>query len=269
MSSPLSTKHYAIRRARADTPSPRWVVTLYRRGAEICKAFCDQKYGSTEAALAAAIAFRDQVLADIPPLTLREMCAVVRRNNKTGVPGVHRLLNRGRPKWMAVLNLPDGRHPSRSFSIAKYGEEEAYRLAVAARAELLQQVEGYWLRSPYARQLAQALPVDDTPVIPALPRPSACADNPYRQVPASGQLGVTRVRLAVRDAHGRVTRYQYFWQAFLGQGGRRHSARFPIARLGEAEALQRALAQRRAWEAAYRSGRSVPDAPQYAPESNA
>jgi hypothetical protein len=53
--------------------------------------------------------------------------------------------------WQARLKLLDGRQPTRSSAVKKFGNEEAYRRAVAARQQLLELVaDKPFLHSPTA-----------------------------------------------------------------------------------------------------------------------
>ena len=89
-------------------------------------------------------------------ISLRDFCALKRSSNTSGVPGVHYLRTVRQPSgiWQAWVKLPDGGKIHRSFSVLRFGETEAFRLAVAARAELLQLVaERPYLRHPIAKRL--------------------------------------------------------------------------------------------------------------------
>ena len=55
--------------------------------------------------------------------------------------------------WQARLKFSDGKQPTRSFAVKKFGYREAYRCAVAARQQLLELVaDKPFLRSPTAWQ---------------------------------------------------------------------------------------------------------------------
>lgn len=57
----------------------------------------------------------------------------VNSNNESGCNGVSRRERGERSAWEANWRELDGRHVTRSFSIARWGDEEARRLAIAAR----------------------------------------------------------------------------------------------------------------------------------------
>lgn len=107
------------------------------------KVFYDLSCGGSKEAKAAAIAWRDEQLAAIKALTLIEFHQQKRSNNVSGIPGVHFHKTPAQPLgfWQANIKTRDGTRVAKSFSVKKFGEREAYRLAVAARSELLAMVE--------------------------------------------------------------------------------------------------------------------------------
>lgn len=60
-----------------------------------------------------------------------------RFDNTSGYTGVHKLTVRGKDLFMARCNNLDGTRHSKSFSVGKYGREEALRLAVEYRDNYL------------------------------------------------------------------------------------------------------------------------------------
>ena len=134
---------YAIRRHRAAIKAWCWRVRFSRSGTHYSKTFYDLACGGTKAAKAQAIAWRDEQLAAIKALTMLEFHQQKRSNNMSGVPGVHFHKTSAQPLgfWQANIKSNDGRRVAKSFSVRKHGEREAFRLAVAARAELLGIVE--------------------------------------------------------------------------------------------------------------------------------
>jgi hypothetical protein len=134
---------YAIRREKAAKNAWRWRVQFIRRGELHSAHFYDLKYGGSKKALAAAIAWRNQKLQKLTPMTKREFHEQKRSNNTSGVPGVHFLRSKAQPRgsWQARVAFLDGRKTHRTFSIAKYGRRDAFALAVAARKRLLELVD--------------------------------------------------------------------------------------------------------------------------------
>lgn len=130
---------YAIFRLQAlPSGTKYWCVHFSRGGKMVYRRFYDPKHGGSAKARQAAIAWRDQQLTRIEPLTLVQFCQRRRGNNTSGVPGVHFLTSARQPQgiWQAKLKIA-GKSKSRSFSVGQYGYREAYELAVAARAQLL------------------------------------------------------------------------------------------------------------------------------------
>ena len=139
-----------------------WRVTIQRQGDIHVGHFSDGVYGGKQKALAAAKKYRDSLLAKHPPLTRRDYCQILRRNNRSGLAGVsfHAEVietNHGpveRRFWIARLPLEPWRTKLVKFSVAKYGAEEAFRRAVKARQEALERLGGNF--SPNAPRRAPA-----------------------------------------------------------------------------------------------------------------
>lgn len=146
---------YAISRLKRAKTAWQWRVHFRRRGKLHAKSFPDLKHGGRKKALVAAIAWRDARMGRVRPLGLREFNAMRRSNNTSGVAGVHFLRSRRQPLgyWQAKIKMPNGRKIHRSFSVRRFGERQAFRLAVAAREELLMRVENRpYLYSRIAKQ---------------------------------------------------------------------------------------------------------------------
>ena len=176
---------YAIfrREARENETTGRmngagWSVNLSRGGRSIQTSFHDATYGSKEAAFHVARAYRDAVLEVVPPLTNAAMRTLQRRNREPGtMPGVHFQPAIGnRPDyWIARIEVPiDMRVPgyvenpgpsrakrprrqiTRSFSIKRFGNDTARRMAEAERMRMLAALENAHepaLRSERAKEL--------------------------------------------------------------------------------------------------------------------
>ncbi|MDZ4251363.1 MAG: AP2 domain-containing protein [Sulfuritalea sp.] len=150
---------YAIHRRRAAIKAWYWRVNFRRRGKLYAKTFYDLTCGGSQAAKAQAIAWRDEQLAAIKALSLLEFHQQRRSNNLSGVPGVHFHKTPAQPVgfWQANIKCNDGKRVAKSFSVRKYGEREAFRLAVAARSELLTQIEDRpYLYHAMAKRLSAA-----------------------------------------------------------------------------------------------------------------
>jgi hypothetical protein len=118
-----------------------WNVHLRRGPQCFRKRFADSKHGGEEGALAAARAWRDE-LERLHPLMTKQEVIARKTPPASGRRGIYRVLIRQRRKdgsfianyvWDAGSPSWNGVARHRRFSVAKYGEEEAFRLAVAAR----------------------------------------------------------------------------------------------------------------------------------------
>ena len=134
-----------------------WRVTIQRRTRLYRQDFSDGRYGGHQQALEAAEAYRDTMLQAHPPLSKPEYCAILKKNNRSGVSGLTRVdrweLRRCRRVrrfcWEVQWPIGNGRSRHRKFSIFKYGEQGAYQLALAARETALQALASQTF-SPYA-----------------------------------------------------------------------------------------------------------------------
>lgn len=121
------------------TPAFGWWVRFKRKDKKIYQSFYDSKFGSKEQALAAAKIFRDAIEAEL------EIGKVSRgiggEQNTSGILGVSRVKSTTRKKygtyvyyvWQAHWMSSPRKDVVKKFSISKYGEEEALRLAIEAR----------------------------------------------------------------------------------------------------------------------------------------
>lgn len=162
------TEMYGISRIDCNTHNAHaWRVSLSRRGKRHVKNFTDKSCGSQGAALKKAIAYRDKLLVEHPPITRKEFCNAKRRNNKTGITGVYKYkksyqLKDGSIKdyWYWEANWPDvaGESISKSFSINKLGEITAKEMAISAREDGMKNVDGiFWAAERGEVQAANAL----------------------------------------------------------------------------------------------------------------
>lgn len=148
---------YAITRLKAARNAWYWSVNFRRRGKHYSKRFYDLKCGGSTQARAAAIAWRDEQIAQAEVMTLRDFHVQRRSNNTSGVPGVHLVKLASQPEgaWQAKITLPDGHKVHKSFSIRKIGYANAFDLAVKARTELLELVDDRaYLMHPVAKRIA-------------------------------------------------------------------------------------------------------------------
>lgn len=125
-----------------------WIVTLCRKWKIVVKRFSDGVYGGKKEALKAAVEYRDSILAKDKPFDHQIWIRTrLRKNNKSGIPGVHRYEVVGNPDtgnvreyWVAAWTDEYGATRQRKFSVTRYGEKEAKRLAMAEREYQLERV---------------------------------------------------------------------------------------------------------------------------------
>lgn len=107
--------------------------------------FSDNRHGGSEQAHQAAQLYRDALILAHPSLSKPAYCAILKKNNRSGISGLARVdrveVFRGKHQhklfWEAQRPIGNGRSRHRKFSILKYGEEGAYQLARAARETAL------------------------------------------------------------------------------------------------------------------------------------
>jgi len=150
-----STARYGISRIDDDVQNAHgWRVSLRRHGKMHVKNFTDKRHAGKRKALQQAKLFRDELLIQYPPMTRQHFCSILRSNNKSGISGVYTysksyMLRDGTVKesWYWEANWPNKRHESVSarFSVKQFGERQAKRMAIQAREQGLNAVEGnFW-----------------------------------------------------------------------------------------------------------------------------
>ncbi|HMS85234.1 MAG TPA: AP2 domain-containing protein [Nitrospira sp.] len=140
---------YAIQRIdHQRSRTHAWKVIIQRRKTIYMRYFSDGRHEGKEAALKAAKAYRDQLIARHPPMTRREVCVIRKTNNTSGVSGITRIdsvewtqsRKVHRLYWDAQWPTLSGKPVHRKFSITLYGERRAFQLAVHARRQGLRQL---------------------------------------------------------------------------------------------------------------------------------
>jgi len=131
-----------------------WRVSLRRKGKTHVKNFPDKKYGGKRKALQLAKHYRDKLIIKYPPLTRKEFANILRANNKSGITGVcwyakpYYLRDGTKCEsayWEASWPTAMGDSEYTTFSVKKYGEDKARRLAINARRRGLKKVQGiFW-----------------------------------------------------------------------------------------------------------------------------
>lgn len=137
--------------SRIDSESTHgWYVRGYSNGAIHSKFFSDGKWGSREASFDQAVQYRDGLFEQIEAarkVPRRRSPQIRSERNGTGVVGVS-VSRKKTPggKVASCYSVSWRPHPKlqkcTSFSIEKYGEEEAFRLAVQHRFIKLKECYG-------------------------------------------------------------------------------------------------------------------------------
>jgi len=150
-----TTAHRNIQ--RIDNESNRthaWLVVVQRRGKIYSKMFSDGRHGGKRKALQAAVAYRDKLIQRHPPLSKKAFVSILKKNNRSGVPGVCRIesitpLRDGsescRVYWVASWAISYKRNRQIKYSVDRYGEEGAFKRACATRRRMVRQLEDDFL----------------------------------------------------------------------------------------------------------------------------
>jgi len=137
--------------SRIDSGSTHgWFVRGYRNGKTYSKLFSDRKCGGKGKAQKAAKAYRDELneeLNSIPKKPRQRRIVVSDSRNSTGELGVSRTSKLGpngsKHDCYSVSWRPEpGVQKCTSFSIKKYGEKKAFRLAVEHRRKMMREIHG-------------------------------------------------------------------------------------------------------------------------------
>lgn len=133
--------NYAI--ARIDLPGActhGWQVRLQRRGIKYAKFFADAPLGGIEQSLLIARSWRDGLLERLECEDRTRICQRSTRNS-SGVVGVSKvtvITNGVRYVfWQATWSPEPGKRKCVKFSIKRYGDSEAFELAVSARIDAI------------------------------------------------------------------------------------------------------------------------------------
>ncbi|MEL6614710.1 MAG: hypothetical protein AAFQ43_03180 [Bacteroidota bacterium] len=136
---------------RIDSDSTHgWQVRVYRHGKTYSKLFSDRKHGGREEAFEAAVAYRTELEAEVaalPEAAPRRRLIRRNKNNSTGVVGISRTYKRDRrgikhEVYAVSWNPEPGVARGTSFSIKRYGEDTAFRLACELRWSKMKEIYG-------------------------------------------------------------------------------------------------------------------------------
>ena len=164
----------------------------------------------------AAIAWRDQMLAQIKPMTVVEFSQKVRSNNTSGVPGVtfHKTASQPEGIWQAGLTLSSGKRLRKSFAVLLHGERQAYQLAVQARQAMLDDAQdSVYLYANVALKAAQGIKraakaapqpraEPPNPAAPALPHKPIAAAQKRQRSSLDGSLAAAALMSAIAQHRG-------------------------------------------------------------------
>ena len=148
---PTPRPHRFIRRIDNEvTRTHSWHVAIRSRNQAVTRHFSDSVHGGKRKALKAAIAFRDEMLAKLRDTDYSVWLRRKRSSNTSGIVGVARYVNVSQsedhpleyPYWQAFWRDHEGKRHTRTFSVLRYGEREARKLAIAARKTALQELFG-------------------------------------------------------------------------------------------------------------------------------
>jgi hypothetical protein len=137
--------------SRIDSGSTHgWFVRGYRNGKTYSKLFSDRKHGGKGKALQKAKAHRDELNQEldlIPKKPRQRRIVVSDSRNTTGELGVSRTTKYGpngsQHDCYSVSWRPEpGVQKCTSFSVKKYGEKKAFRLAVEHRRKMMREIHG-------------------------------------------------------------------------------------------------------------------------------
>jgi len=117
-----------------------YMVRFSRRGKHHQAYFSDSRFGGQKKALEAAKAHRDVTEPKFRALTSVERANIKMASNTSGTVGIRwskKVMKKGKKTYtfefaVAAWSGVGGRH-TRSFSVEKYGKEQAWKLAVKAR----------------------------------------------------------------------------------------------------------------------------------------
>src|SRR6056297_148962 len=118
-----------------------YLVRITRRGKLHSMFFSFAEHGGKRKALLAAREHRDKLESKLRGHSSKKLAEMPRSNNTSGIAGVRYVEEtdarwKSRPTygyWVAQWSPKGGGRKTKRFSVDKYGEEEARRLAIKAR----------------------------------------------------------------------------------------------------------------------------------------
>lgn len=144
---PEGDPNFGITRIDDDGGSTHgWQVRVQRRGVKRSRFFSDRRHGGRRQALLKAREHRDQLLEKMPPFSRKTRARRKTSRNASGVVGVSLVTTSGKyglryEFWQATWSPRLGERKRVKFSIGKYGDKKAFRLARDARRDGLRAME--------------------------------------------------------------------------------------------------------------------------------
>lgn len=118
-----------------------WHVRLKHDGDVTRRFFADSKYGDSEKALVQARSYRDEIVSEFGRYSTADRRERMTVRNTSGKVGVRRVTRERKgnfyDSWVAFWTGDDKVRRVVSFSVSKFGEEEAEDLARFAREHLI------------------------------------------------------------------------------------------------------------------------------------
>ena len=138
-----------ITRIDPEEGTPGYEVRVMRRGKSFNRFFADNSTGGKRKALHAARDFRDELEVKYRNYTRKELAEIKTKRNSSGIVGVRmakEVDTRGPNEleyayWVAQWSPKPGVRRTARFSINKYGEEKAFKLACRARQRGLREMQ--------------------------------------------------------------------------------------------------------------------------------
>jgi hypothetical protein len=209
-------------------------VSIVRAGVRHRESFGRASYGGIAPALAHAQRWRDALVKSLPPPTRRSRAEQVRPNNKTGIPGVFRLLTPSGKilGWLAKTYLAHDQILRALFLASDQGSA-ARSMAIRERGRQLEQMSGLAKVHP-AEEAIRKAPPRSTAKLPAKRSKSEIVRKNNR----SGVSGVTFK--SPRPKH------PGYWMAITYTAGKGTASKaFSVAEHGYDKARTLAEAERR------------------------
>jgi hypothetical protein len=122
------------------SPTHGWQFKAMRLGKQQTKFFSEVAFGTREAALEAAQAYRREIFQEIGEYDGHWVTDVLSSNNTSGIPGVHRSESIRQDEtieevWQTTTPTTNGKRRFKAFNIAVHGERGALYRAVDERLD--------------------------------------------------------------------------------------------------------------------------------------